>query len=873
MKNKFFLTLLGFFIAGNLQAQTLQSISPPSGTAGNTLTALITASGAQFMTASPPGVGNIYLGTNCNSISGSNINVVDDDHVNVDFTIPANALNGIYNLNFHSNAYGLLNLNGSFIISGGVTESIQSVSPTVLNAGTTTTVLVSGQNIQAMIASGNFVVNIFSGSHSVSGSNISVVDSNHINVDFELVPYSTNGLYNFVVTSNSGCFTLSNAITIQGGHPRAVVSISPNQGSAGSSLTAVITGQYLYFMSGSATSPSNMYLQGYGCAGNIPVVLDSAIDNDHVSVHFTIPSGAINGWYNLHVMVTDTLSNSTHYYLHNGFEITGGIDRGIVSINPYHGSRGESLAAIITAQDVHFMTGTTQMIYINFSNGSSVNFSVPLSNSSVIDSDHVNTTIPIPFNVPGGLYDMTLSYQGCSYQLLQGFEVTGNVISGEVYFDIDSNGVLNGGEYGLPGKHVMLLPDSIVSITDNNGNYHFAVDSGSYSVQYLPDANWPLASSPPVYNVAVTYSDTSGLNFGINPIVDEYNMVATITGGFPRCFHHINYQITYTNFSTVVTNGTIATTLDSDLTFISSVPPPDSINGYTYIWNYTNMLLNETRNIVMSVQIPATPGTILNSSLTATIDTNSSVAFSSSDTLNQIVSCSFDPNDKTVVPPGVSNLHYTLLSDTLQYLIRFQNTGNDTVFRVIVRDTLNNSLDINSLYVLASSHPVQTIIHSNHAVEFRFENIMLPDSLVDEIHSHGFVKFSIHTLPGTPSNTVVTNSAGIYFDLNDVVLTNSVFNTMVTSIPSVVNEISAKPNSLLVYPNPFSDEAIVVFHNEESRKFSLKIIDEIGRVVEQQVVYSDQAIIRRNNLASGIYLILLEDSNGTAIVTGKFSIE
>ena len=49
------------------------------------------------------------------------------------------------------------------------------------------------------------------------------------------------------------------------------------------------------------------------------------------------------------------------------------------------------------------------------------------------------------------------------------------------------------------------------------------------------------------------------------------------------------------------------------------------------------------------------------------------------------------------MPEGVDDvMHYTLINDPLQYLIRFQNSGNDTAFTVFIRDTIDASLDLST---------------------------------------------------------------------------------------------------------------------------------------------------------------------------------
>ncbi len=73
-----------------------------------------------------------------------------------------------------------------------------------------------------------------------------------------------------------------------------------------------------------------------------------------------------------------------------------------------------------------------------------------------------------------------------------------------------------------------------------------------------------------------------------------------------------------------------------------------------------------------------------------------------------VVVCSYDPNDKQVYPAGIGEQHYTLINnDELIYTIRFQNTGNDTAFNIIIADTLSNHLDRSTFRPITSSHPMR----------------------------------------------------------------------------------------------------------------------------------------------------------------------
>ena len=108
----------------------------------------------------------------------------------------------------------------------------------------------------------------------------------------------------------------------------------------------------------------------------------------------------------------------------------------------------------------------------------------------------------------------------------------------------------------------------------------------------------------------------------------------------------------------------------------------------------------------------------------------------------------------------------------MEYLIRFQNTGTDTAFLVVIRDTISPFLDPATVRPGASSHPYTWSLMNNGSLKFTFENIMLPDSNINEAASHGFIKFKIQQQPENLPGTTIHNQAGIYFDYNAPVITN-----------------------------------------------------------------------------------------------------
>jgi gliding motility-associated-like protein len=172
---------------------------------------------------------------------------------------------------------------------------------------------------------------------------------------------------------------------------------------------------------------------------------------------------------------------------------------------------------------------------------------------------------------------------------------------------------------------------------------------------------------------------------------------------------------------------------------------------------------------------------------------------------------SYDPNDKQVFPTGVTAGHNIVGDEEMEYLIRFQNTGTDVAYNIVVRDELNPYFDLSTLSIGASSHPCTTSVVGEGTPElvWTFTNIMLPDSTSNEAASHGFVKFKVKLLPNLPKGTVVKNKADIYFDFNSAVETNVVFNTIgIPNLPRTTLSVQNCSKDVVVNAGPDEDVLI-----------------------------------------------------------------
>ena len=154
----------------------------------------------------------------------------------------------------------------------------------------------------------------------------------------------------------------------------------------------------------------------------------------------------------------------------------------------------------------------------------------------------------------------------------------------------------------------------------------------------------------------------------------------------------------------------------------------------------------------LNVQLPNAGAVVRTIGSVWTNDSNGVAVLTDADTVLQTVTCSCDPNEKAVNPSGTlfpSGSYYDqmVVQDVpLDYQIRFQNTGTDTAYAVIIRDTIDHSLDLSTLEIQGGSHPFTTQLGNDRVLTFTFDGIYLPDSNVNEPASHGFVQYRIRPL-------------------------------------------------------------------------------------------------------------------------------
>ncbi len=331
---------------------------------------------------------------------------------------------------------------------------------------------------------------------------------------------------------------------------------------------------------------------------------------------------------------------------------------------------------------------------------------------------------------------------------------------------------------------------------DQDGYYEFEVDSlGDYTVEIISTfLNGPVLCdnilSVNVANFDVNYGDN---NFYAEPN-DYDDLIINIWSGVARPGFDQRVTVRIVNSGNHINDALVTLAHDSIQMYSYSAPswssPPLPQADYdpatnTIQWFFTDLAVNDVIYFYVYLKTPVgTPiGTVVaqSASIGPTDDDNNLTNNQSKTT--RPVTNAYDPNDKRFqdIPMDEDGIGYSS-EDWVSYRIRFQNTGNDTAFTVVIRDTLSDYFDLNTLQPEAGTHSFRADIVDGNILEFWFENIYLPDSSVNFDGSQGAVDFRVKLNPGIPYGTAIPNHAGIYFDFNKPVITNTA--TIITKDPN-----------------------------------------------------------------------------------------
>ena len=356
---------------------------------------------------------------------------------------------------------------------------------------------------------------------------------------------------------------------------------------------------------------------------------------------------------------------------------------------------------------------------------------------------------------------------------------------GRVYADTNGNGRRDAGEPWLQDVPVHIATDSSATVfTDQFGEFELTLLLDTpYVISVDSTTCLQPAAQPETISIDKRLTTPLLRTYAMIPQGGTAELTANLVSGPARCGFTVPMWVTVTNAGCASDTGTVRLTLDSTIRFVTS-SSPYTLEDNTISWKVPPLYHRATRSFKLLVTMP--DESFVGDTLTTvvTMAANSNEGTMDSLVYYQVLRCAIDPNDKLTYParPEPSASNYTQFGEQLRYTIRFQNTGTDTAFTVVLRDTLSALLDVTTFTPVAGSHPYRAELSEHGVLEVTFADILLPDSTVNEVESHGYFTFRVTPVTALSEGQVVTNSAGIYFDFNQPIITNTVKNTFVEQL-------------------------------------------------------------------------------------------
>ncbi|MGV3636867.1 MAG: DUF7619 domain-containing protein [Flavobacteriales bacterium] len=441
-------------------------------------------------------------------------------------------------------------------------------------------------------------------------------------------------------------------------------------------------------------------------------------------------------------------------------------------------------------------------------------------------------------------------------------------VSGTSWFDADGDCVRGPNEVGVPYSTLLIQPGGEIAITDGTGHFLFGMPDGSYTLEQTDPTLTPIC--PVVQPIPFTVSGDDQTIDLANGSTVPLDLSVDLASGVFRPGFQTSYAVYVRNVSPQLSGPLELTVqLDPTLSFLGASVVPTSVAGQTLTWNLPALQSFGMQSIVIDVQVPVgTPlGLGLNTVATLTNPVVESTQLNNTATEQNTVVGSYDPNDKRAVTSSRASdaLYFIDGDEWIDYTIRFQNTGTFPAEFVVITDTIDPELDLLSFVQGAASHPFSVSFKPGRVIEWRFDDIQLPDSASDEPGSHGLVKFRMKPRLPLVAGTLIENIANIYFDFNEPVITDP--SVLMAEFSTDVQRTSA--TDPLVFPNPATNILHLAGPVPSQQEMVWRIQSLDGRDVLLGPGTALGGGIDVSTLAPGTYLLVLDHADRR--LTARFS--
>lgn len=431
------------------------------------------------------------------------------------------------------------------------------------------------------------------------------------------------------------------------------------------------------------------------------------------------------------------------------------------------------------------------------------------------------------------------------------------------YRDADSDCIFDSGSEGLSKQPMLVEVDSAnipIDTVSCTGQLIYTAYGNTSTVYKFKVLSIPLGLLPtcPI-NAIITDTFVAGVKpvkyAGFACSGNVFDLVPVV--GSRAGSHAFESEVYVNNWGCGSTNATLTMNYNTTYYVVNVSPTPVFQSSGVLKWDLMSLINGNIPHVNVELDGGSFPtGSTVSTTYELTPTVGDMVPANNTLIVIDTVKGGWDPNAIYVRPEGCAPA-----GTELEYTITFENLGNGPAENIFVLDTIPAGLDVSSMHMQFASHDmsVEKIYEGNQVIfQFNFPNIMLPDSSSPD--RHGMLKYKIKTKSDLPYGTNMHHRAGIYFDYNPPVLTNTAYNSICW--PASVNEVSATANNIRIYPNPATEELTI---KTEQAYNSYTITNSIGQVMLEQDIKNTESKINIKSLSKGIYYISLKGQGGTEV--------
>lgn len=485
--------------------------------------------------------------------------------------------------------------------------------------------------------------------------------------------------------------------------------------------------------------------------------------------------------------------------------------------------------------------------------------------------------------LPINLVSLNQQITGQDFGLLLPANVQCGDIFGHVWEDLNQNGVQDAGERDLPNEAVYVGADRV--FTNSNGDYSASVPYGtavtisldttgttSYYCNYQNATRttqvYPAGGQGYTVTLSAANPTSSGNDFGAN-IIGGVNFDAQMVGLSPynaSIGDTFGVYMDYKRRGTFTDDCYLRVEFDpSYVSYVSSQRPISSQGaGYIEFFYAANDPLTAQCMYLEFALDPATPpGHQLN--WIAYFSCGVADACPGNDTIRRTVILPGTPKQgesaefkgltwmRSFTTSAFTNGNILATDTTFNYTYQFHNSTGDTVFHVVIKDTVPAEFQVSSVSSPFSNGTFTYCLTPDGEITMEFANVVLTDSAENANSSVLFVTYNAILKPGLAPGTEVKHRAAAYFNYTTTpLLTDYAVNRIVSDTTSGISEL---PKAWLnVYPNPSAGKVFIQL--ADAVDTDIRVYTATGQlVVEETLIGNKQHELNLTEYGAGMYFI------------------